>query len=160
MSATYIAHEDAAQLKALLTLAADGLAAEVLEGTEQERSAVTLGRLLGRDRARLVLTCRGHERGYDWPAEWEQAVTDHARATSAGATVEARGEGLGSSSPPMHERRPGRGGALRAVVTRPASEGDACKHAPESHKIAAGTSAAFIADVVEGLTAATTGGVR
>lgn len=87
---------DVDQIKALLTLAADGVAAEVLEGTEQEKAAVTLGRLLGRAPAQLVLTCRGDERRYDWPAEWERAITDHARATAAGASVDARREPAGA----------------------------------------------------------------
>lgn len=85
-----IGQDDTEQLKALLTFAADGLAAEVLDGTEQERAAVLLGRLLGRERTTLVLTCRGEQRRYRWPEQWERAVTDHGRATSNGATVEAR----------------------------------------------------------------------
>lgn len=107
------ADEDAAQIKALLTLAADGLAAEVLDGTEQEKSAVTLGRLLGRTPARLVLTRLGDERIYDWPAEWDRAIADHARATAAGATVEARWEEPTGSGPPARKTAPGKAPSLR-----------------------------------------------
>lgn len=90
MTATYIADEDAPQIKALLTLAADGLAGDVIDGTEQERAALILGKLLRREPATLVLSCRGEERTYRWPSEWQRAIADHARATSAGATVDAR----------------------------------------------------------------------
>ncbi|MBW3646816.1 MAG: hypothetical protein KY440_03435 [Actinobacteria bacterium] len=159
MSAIYIADEDAAQIKALLTLAADGLAAEVLDGTEQEKSAVTLGRLLGRDRVQLVLTCRGDERRYDWPTEWDRAIADHARATAAGATVEARREELAGSGPPKHDRRPrGRSGDVRAVTTGRGC--DSHKDAPQSRSNPAGAPPIFIADVDASEAGTTTGGVR
>lgn len=105
MTAIYIADEDAAQIKALLSLAAAGVAADVLDGTELEKAAVTLGRLLGRDRVQLILTCRGDERRYEWPTEWDRAIADHARATAAGAQVDARREDAAGSGPPGHERR-------------------------------------------------------
>lgn len=112
--------QDVEQIKALLTLASDGLAAEVLDGTEQEKSAVTLGRLLGRGRVRLVLTCRGDERRYDWPMEWERAIADHARATGNGAEVTARREEASDSGPPRRETAPGKAPSLsNAAAAKP-----------------------------------------
>ncbi len=82
-------HDEHEQLKALLTLAASGLAAEVVDGTPEEDAAVHLGRLLGRDPATVVLTCNGREAVYRWPANWRRAVDAYARATTFGP-VEVR----------------------------------------------------------------------
>lgn len=88
MTTVYIPDDnEREQVKALLTLAAEGLAAEVLEGTEQERAAVQLGRALGRCPAHIVLSCNGSQAEYVWPQDWERAVRDYARGTALGAVV-------------------------------------------------------------------------
>lgn len=82
--------EDPDNIRALLTLATEGLAGEIVQGTEQDRAALALGKLAGRKLATLVLVCRGDLRTYAWPAEYERAIADYARATAGGATVDAR----------------------------------------------------------------------
>ena len=77
-------------LKALLTLAASGLAAEVVDGSKREDAVVHLGRLLGRGPGTVVLSCRGHEVAHRWPQDWEQVVTDYARASATDSTVNVR----------------------------------------------------------------------
>lgn len=161
MSRISIPHDnDVVQLKALLTLAADGLAAEVLEGTEQERAAVILGRLFGRDPIRLVLTCRDDERQYDWPADWQRALADYARATAAGATVDARSQEPAGSGPPTHERRPlGRSADLRADITSGRGS-DTATVSPNSRPEQAGARPVRNPDVALPGNLATSGGVR
>ena len=77
-------------LKALLTLAASGLAAEVVDGSKREDAVVHLGRLLGRGPGTVVLSCRGHEVAHRWPDDWQRAVADYARAVESGDPVTAR----------------------------------------------------------------------
>lgn len=90
--ASVVGSDDTDTLKALLTLAASGLAADVVDGTAREDAAVHLGRLLGRGPGTVVLTCRGHEVAHRWPQGWEQVVTDYARASATDSTVTVRRE--------------------------------------------------------------------
>jgi hypothetical protein len=82
--------DEADTIKALLSLAASGVAADVVDGTEQERAAVQLGRQLGRDPGAVGLICQGKQVTYAWPADWQRAVRDYARGLADGAAVDVR----------------------------------------------------------------------
>lgn len=91
MTAAYIPDDsERAQVKALLSLAAEGLAADVLEGTEHQKAAVQLGRALGRGAAHVVLSSGTGHAEYSWPQDWERAVRDYAQATAFGEAVTIR----------------------------------------------------------------------
>lgn len=92
MTAPNIADDssDIGTLQALLTLAASGLAAEVIDGTARERAAVQMGQQLGRASGTVLLACQGRDAAYSWPDDWQRAVGDYARAAASGATVSAR----------------------------------------------------------------------
>jgi hypothetical protein len=87
---------DVDEVCALLALAASGVAAGVIEGTAQEKAAVHLGRMLGREPGTVVLSCRGREATYRWPEDWQRAVRDYARGVPLGG-VEVRRQAADST---------------------------------------------------------------
>ena len=82
--------ENVNTIKALLALAASGVAADVIDGTEQERAAVQLGRQLGREAGVIVMSCQGQSELYRWPLDWERAVRHYAHGGARGTTVDVR----------------------------------------------------------------------
>ena len=62
--------------RALLTLAASGVAVEVEQGCDQDEAALWLGRLWGRREGTAVVVRDGLEVAYAWPADWARLLAD------------------------------------------------------------------------------------
>ncbi len=79
---------DETTARALLSLAAAGLASEVLEGDDEARAAVAVGRAWGRRRGAVSLTWAGATTSHMWSEEWREVIVEHVRATAASHAVE------------------------------------------------------------------------
>lgn len=73
--------------RALLTLGASGVGAEVLDGVAADRAALRLGATCGRRAGDLTLTYPGEQNRYLWPDAWARAVADLAALEESGVDV-------------------------------------------------------------------------